>query len=500
MGFPSLMVCSRGQSVRRLSVWCGVATLLSASAWGCQPRPSPDPTSPAPITVQGSERVGWDQQAPDATELSGYRYVAYVDGVGQPLPDASCQDGAGPTQFDCSARLPPMSSGAHRLELAVVREIDGAASDKSLPLDLLVVPTQGRGTTQSGRSRLVVTAADGTDFVVETLATGLNTPSGLAVTPDGRVLIAERSGDVRVWQNGEVLPEPAVRLSDAAQGEDVGLLGIALHPDFSQNGQVFVLYTARSGDGTFANRVVRYREVNNVFGQAALILEDAAAEPPQRTPRIRFGRDRKLYLALPAGTDRSISEDPASYVGKILRINDDGTTPRDNPGYSPVISDGHRAPVGFDWHPRSAQLWVGEHDWDDRDQLSLVGSPVNDGSSPLQRSRDRTAFYFDSVIDPSGASFYAATAIDGFRNDLFIAALSGQHIRRVRFDPLQPNRIIATERLLDHQLGRISDILTGPDGALYFSTSNRLGRGAPGAQDDRLERLIVPSTPNRPNR
>jgi glucose/arabinose dehydrogenase len=354
-----------------------------------------------------------------------------------------------------------MAFGEHRLELAVVRETDGVASAKSPPLDLLVVPTRGGGATPSGSSRLAVTAADGTDFVVETLATGLDTPSGLAITPDGRVLIAERSGDVRVWQNGKVLPEPAVRLRDAAQGADVGLLGIALHPDFSQNGQVFLLYTARSGDGTFANRVVRYREVNNVFGQAAVILEDAVAEPPQRTPRIRFGRDRKLYLALPAGTDRSVAEDPASYVGKILRINDDGTTPRDNPGYSPVISDGHRAPVGFDWHPISAQLWVGEHNWDDRDQLSLVGSPGNDGSSPLQRSRDRTAFSFDSEIDPSGASFYAATAIDGFKNDLFIAALSGQHIRRVRFDPLQPSRVISTERLLDHQLGRISDILLG---------------------------------------
>src|SRR4029077_6691431 len=122
-------------------------------------------------------------------------------------------------------------------------------------------------------------------------------PSALATTPDGRVFIAERSGDLRVWQNGQLLSEPAIRVADAAARDDMGLIGITVHPDFRANHLVYVVYTQRGRGLALTNRVVRYRELNNVFAESAVILEDVIPELPQGPSRIKFGPDHELYVA-----------------------------------------------------------------------------------------------------------------------------------------------------------------------------------------------------------
>jgi glucose/arabinose dehydrogenase len=463
----------RGARRWLLRTW---APVLLTFAWSCAS--PPDAAQPAgPVTVNGSESIAWSQAASATDDVSKYRYVGYVDSVPHSLADAACQAGTSPTLFECSARLPPMSPGTHQLQLAAIVDVGGkdVEGQKSSPLDLLVIGTRRATAALRSAAPLAMTAQDGTRFNVETLVTGLDVPSAVAVTADGRLFVAERSGTVQVWQSGRMRPEPAVQLADAAAIEDVGLVGMTLHPDFSRNGRVYVVYAAMSASGTFSNRVIRFRDVNSVFGEAAVILEDAVVEPPQRTPRIRFGPDRKLYVAFPAGADRSRQD--SSYSGKVLRINDDGTTPRDNPGYSPVISAGHRAPGAFDWQPATGQVWQSERGWDDRDRLEVRGS----GDPP---------YAFDSPVDSVAAAFSTSTeAIAGFRNDLFIAALGGRHIRRVRFDPSAPTHVSSTERLLADRFGRISDVVTGPDGAIYFCTSNRRDPLDAAAGDDRVVRL-----------
>jgi glucose/arabinose dehydrogenase len=440
------------------------------------------------MTVDGSESIGWSQTATDASAVSKYRYVGYMDGVRTPLPDAACQAGSSQTLFACSAQLPPMPPGTHGLQIASVVNVAGAdvESGKSATIDLnvvqaaadlrVIVAAATAPAVLPSVAPLAMTAQDGTRFNIETLATGLDAPSAVAATPDGRLFIAQRSGTILVWQNGRVLPEPALQLSDAAAMDDVGLIGMTLDPDFRRSGRVYIVYAARSANQTLTNRVVRYREVNGLFGEAAVILEDAVVERPQRTPRIRFGRDLKLYVAFPAGSN--LSNQDSSYNGKLLRINEDGTTPRDNPGYSPVISAGHRAPGAFDWQPASGQLWISERGWDDRDRLTIAGPGT-------------LAYTFDSPIDSAAAAFAPSTlAIAGFRNDLFIAALGGKHIRRVRFDPSAPTHVSSTERLVADQFGRISDVVSAPDGAIYFSTSNRINSLTAAPDDDRVARLV----------
>jgi glucose/arabinose dehydrogenase len=332
-----------------------------------------------------------------------------------------------------------------------------------------------RGASRPGTTSDAGTTSDGIRLTVETLAIGLVAPSALAATADGRVFIAERAGNILVWEGGHVLSPPALELSDVALTSDVGLVALALDPDFPTNGRVFVAYTARDREDGFVNRVVRLRNVNNIFGQSAVILEDRVPVAPLHPPRIRVGPDRALYVAFPAN-DRSTAESFASYTGKILRINEDGTTPRDNPGATPIISSGEAVMGGLAWQPATGRLWLAGRDWEGQDF-------VRDFLFGIARSRT-----LDSSVNPSGMAFYSHSRIDGFANDLFVGALAGQHLRRVRFSRADPSHIESTERLLDRQYGRISDIIAGPDGALYMSTSNA-GTTSAAADDDRLLRL-----------
>jgi aldose sugar dehydrogenase len=454
---------------------------------GCGSAPSPPSTSPpstspsTAIPVRGFEHFAWNQNT-EVVDIAQYTFIAYVDDVPSGLPDADCHAAAVSTQFDCAAKLPTMSAGAHKLQVSAAFSLNGIQVEgpRSEVLNLSVTPATSANAA-GGDSRLEMTAADGTAFAVETIARGLDAPSSLAATPDGRIFVAERGGDVRVWQGGRMLEVPAVQLADAAARDDVGLIGIALHPDFARNGEVFVAYSARAADGAFVQRIVRYREVDNVFAQAAVILEDGAASTPVRTPRIAFGPDARLYVAFPA--DASAARAPASYLGKLLRIDADGTTPRDNPGYSPILADADGVPAAFGWHPATRERWQVDRDWTDRESLSIVRAGVDRGT-PLA--------YFSPAIDPSGAAFYAGRALSGFTGDLFVSALHGEQIQRVRIDHANPTRIVATEPLLYRAFGRIGDVVGGPNGTLYFCTVNRVAGRPTTADDDRLAR-IVPS-------
>jgi glucose/arabinose dehydrogenase len=323
---------------------------------------------------------------------------------------------------------------------------------------------------------LVVTSADGTRVAVETLAAGLDAPSALSTTPDRRIFVAQASGEISVWQGGGVLLAPAVKLKGVQRVSGAGLIGMTLHPGFSTNHFVFMAYAGEDQNGAPVNRVVRFREFNNAFTEGVVLLEDASAGIALKAPRIRFGPDGKLYIAFPAA-DWHTADRLSSYAGKILRLNDDGTTPKDNPRSSPIVSAGHAASGGFDWQS-SGRSWLAERDPQGRDVLSLL-SPEFQVTASVS---------FDSTLGASGMSFYRSGGLSGFVNDLFIAGLDGQQLRRVHFSRQDANRIDTTEGLLEKQFGRLSDVVAGPDGMLYLLTSNR-GLTSAAAEDDRLLRL-----------
>ena len=338
-----------------------------------------------------------------------------------------------------------------------------------------------------------ITSADGVAFRVETIATGLQVPWSLNFAPDGRLFVTERPGRVRILEPGAEAVTAATFDDVFAEGE-AGVLGMALDPGFATTRLVYVYYTARTSAGPI-NRVVRFREVAGTLGERVVLLDGIPGQQIHDGGRLRFGPDGRLYISTGDAADTRLPQDLASLAGKILRINPDGTTPRDNPFSSPVLSLGHRNPQGFDWHPSTGALWSSEHGATGNDEINLVepganyGWPVIQGAQTRPDMRSPLAFFSPSIA-PSGASFYTGTQVRGFTNDFFIATLGGSHLLRVRTSGSQ---IATQERLLAGMFGRLRDVVTGPDGYLYFCTNNRDGRGRPVATDDRILRIVPAS-------
>lgn len=340
----------------------------------------------------------------------------------------------------------------------------------------------------------VFTTRDGARVRVDVVAANLDVPWSMAFAPDGRLFVTERGGRVRILNLAAGTSELALTLDDVfAQGE-AGALGIALDPDFGTSRAVFIYYTAQTGNGAL-NRLVRYREAGGRLGERAVLLDGVPANPIHDGGRVRFGPDGLLYVSTGDAATPSLSQSLGSLAGKLLRLNRDGTSPRDNPFGTPVYTVGHRNPQGFDWHPATGQLWASEHGPTGNDEINVLrpgadyGWPAIQGAATMPGMETPVAF-FTPAIAPSGASFYRGRAVPQFEDDLFVATLRGEHLLRLQLDG---SRIVAQERLLEQRYGRIRDVVMGPDGQLYVCTNNRDGRGTPEAADDRILRLTPAS-------
>ena len=344
----------------------------------------------------------------------------------------------------------------------------------------------------------VFTSSDGVRFRAQVIATGLEIPWALAFAEDGRLFVTERPGRLRIIEGGQLLAEPALTLLDVYTEGEAGLLGVALDPDFAQNRFVYLLYTAARAGRDPVNRIVRFFEANNTLMDAVTILDDIPADRLHDGGRLRFGADGYLYATMGDTLNRASAQDLGVLTGKILRLARDGTTPGDNPFASRVYSYGHRNPQGLDWHPVSGDLWASEHGQTGNDEINQIesganyGWPTIEGAETMAGMREPVLF-FTPAVAPSGASFYTGTVFPNFTNDLFVATLRGSHLHRVTFSPTNPRVVTSHERLVEDEFGRLRDVVTGPDGALYFCTSNRDGRSTPVRDDDRVIRL-VPST------
>ena len=388
-------------------------------------------------------------------------------------------------------RRPPILRPPGEAPPAVV----SGAGVRSTPGGRADAPGAGPAAAGAAPSGAVFAAAGGTAFRAEIVVTGLVAPASLDFAPDGRLFVAEQGGRVWVLEPGRPRPQPALEAGDPAAGGRTRQLDLALDPGFPDNGFVYLLQAGdRPGDAA-VGRLVRYREVGNTLAQAAVLLDGLPVAGARPAGRLRFGPDGLLYAALAGGGDAHEAQDLGSYAGKILRVRPDGAAPLANPFASPVYSFGHRRPGGFDWHPLTGALWAVEPGGAGPDEVNRIeaganyGWPAVEGLRPLAGMRP-PALSLSPPVVPAGASFYTGTAIAGFRNDLFVAALDGAHLLRLRFDPADPDRIVDTERLLEGRFGRLADVVTGPDGGLYVATANRDGHGTPAPDDDRVIRLM----------
>jgi glucose/arabinose dehydrogenase len=239
--------------------------------------------------------------------------------------------------------------------------------------------------------------------------------------------------------------------------------------------------------------VLRGRLVNSVITEVSTIVDNIQGATSHDGGRLKFGPDGKLYLTVGDATEANNAQILSTYAGKILRFNDDGTVPSDNPFGSPVWTWGHRHPQGIGWHHVSGDLWSTEHGATGNDELNRIvkgsnyGWPVIEGAGTRPDMVTPVVFFSPSVA-PSGLTFYDSARIPQFTNNIFFATLAGMHIRRVRLTADGSN-VQDSERLFDRQFGRIRDVITGPDGLLYFCTSNREDRTTP-VSIDRIARIV----------
>ncbi len=321
---------------------------------------------------------------------------------------------------------------------------------------------------------------------VETVATGLEHPWSLVFLPDGRMLVSERPGrlnliDPASGQRAEISGLPPI----VALGQG-GLLGLALHPRFADNGWVYLSYSAQGADGvgTELGRG-RLQDGRLVDFQVLFRATPYGASGEHFGGRIAFDWQGHLFLGLGERGERQRAQDLRDHNGKLIRLNDDGTIPADNPfvgrsdAQPAIYSYGHRNIQGLAVHPVSGRLWLSEHGPQGGDELNLPEPGRNYGWPIITHGQEygggtigptemagmeQPVHYWTPSIAPSGITFYTGEAFPQWRGNLFVSALAGRHLARLTLDG---ERVVAEERLLVDEGYRIRDVVQGPDGLLY---------------------------------
>jgi glucose/arabinose dehydrogenase len=316
------------------------------------------------------------------------------------------------------------------------------------------------------------------------------------------MLFTERPGRVRVYENGKLRPEPLFTVPDVEPSGESGLMSLTLHPQFAANHFVYLSYAYR-GDGQRV-RVVRYREDGKTLADPKVIIEDIPAARLHAGCRVRFGPDGKLYITTGDATQPELAQRLDSLAGKTLRLNDDGTVPGDNPfvdrkdARPEIWTYGHRNSQGIDWQPLTNLLFETEHGPSGSDgppggdEVNILEAGKNYGWPVIHHRQthegmESPLIEYTPACAPASAMFYRGSAFHDFREDFFFGCLAGMRIIRVELDD---RRVVSQENLLLNRFGRIRDVAEGPDGFIYFSTSNRDGRGSPTRDDDRIIRLV----------
>jgi glucose/arabinose dehydrogenase len=341
-------------------------------------------------------------------------------------------------------------------------------------------------------------------YEVSDHVTGLQRPWGLAFTPDGGLLITERPGRLRLFKDGK-LSEPVAGVPAVDARGQGGLLGLAIDPAFARNGLVYLAYAEPPKDGLNNAAVARGKLVTT---GGAPRLEGVTVIYRQSPPlastmhyggRLVFARDGTLFIT---GGERSITEGRMQAqrmdgtLGKVVRINADGSIPKDNPfvgkaGAKPEIySIGHRNILAAALHPKTGELWEVEHGTRGGDELNIVrkgkdygwptiaygveyaGGPIT-GAITQKAGMEQPIYYWDPVIAPAGMAFYQSNAVPAWKESLFVGGLGPKYVSRLTLDG---EKVVGEERLLSEVGERFRDVIVGPDGALYVATDNEKGR------------------------
>ena len=341
---------------------------------------------------------------------------------------------------------------------------------------------------------------DKVEVIVETVARNLQNPWGLAFLPDGRMLVTERPGRLRIADADGSLSEPLQGVPRVAARGQGGLLDVALDPNFAQNRLVYLSFAEDRGEGRAGTSVARGRLSQN--GSALEAVQVIFRQEPTHTgnnhwgSRLVFDRDGNLFVTLGDRFDlRNQAQNPANHLGKIVRIKPNGGAAPNNPFLNredakpEIWSLGHRNLQSAALHPTTGELWTVEHGARGGDEVNIpqkgknYGWPIISygvdysgakiGEGTKKTGLEQPVYYWDPSIAPSGMAFYTGDKFPAWRGSILVGALAGKLVSRLETNG---NRVTGEERMLQNLGERIRDVRQGPDGFVYLLTDSRDGR------------------------
>jgi glucose/arabinose dehydrogenase len=332
-------------------------------------------------------------------------------------------------------------------------------------------------------------------FRVATVVDGLERPWSLAFLPDGRMLITEKEGRLRVLKDGKLLPKAVEGLPDVTVHGQGGLHDVVPHPDFAKNQLVYLAYAVR-GSGGVGTELARGRLAGDRLEDVQVLFRQnpKGSSGNHFGGRIVFDRQGYLYLTLGDRGEKERAQKPGDHAGSVIRLHDDGRVPKDNPfvgkqGWRPEkFTLGNRNMQGAALHPTTGELWTHEHGPQGGDEVNVmragrnygwpvitygvnygIGTRIGEGTE--KAGMEQPLHKWVPSIAPSGMAFYTGERFPKWQGDIFVGALRAQMLVRLRFDG---ERFVSEERLLKG-IGRIRDVRAGPDGYLYLLTDERHG-------------------------
>jgi glucose/arabinose dehydrogenase len=330
-------------------------------------------------------------------------------------------------------------------------------------------------------------------YDVEVIAENLYVPWAIDISNEGKLYFTERSGAIRIVENGELrlLPLITLRAPFVSEGEG-GLMGLALDPNYSQNRYMYVMHSYAEGNRIY-NRVVRLVESNNRASIDRVLLDKIPGGRIHNGGRLKIGPDQKLYITTGDAGNPTLAQDPSSTAGKILRVELDGSIPKDNPiNNSPVYSLGHRNPQGLAWNSKNV-LYASEHGQSAHDEINIIKPGANYGWPRVQGDETSTEVITQKPLIHSGEDTWAPSGITfinqgPWQGKLLVAALSGQKLLAITLNG-NGTDVKNVESWFTNEYGRLREVIQGKDGSIYLATSNRDGRGNPRIGDDKIIRL-----------
>ena len=324
---------------------------------------------------------------------------------------------------------------------------------------------------------------------------GLEHPWSLAFLPDGRMLVTEKAGRLRIVRDGRLEPQAIAGLPEVALRGQGGLMDVALHPRFAENGLVYLSYAARGADGV-GTEVARGRLAGSRLENVQVIFRQSPKGSTGRHfgSRLVFDRAGFLYITLGERGEMERAQKPDDHAGSVIRLHDDGRVPKDNPfvgraGWKPEkFTLGNRNIQGAMLHPVTGALWTHEHGPQGGDEVNVIragvnygwpvitygveyGSGAKIGEGTHKAGMAQPLHYWVPSIAPSGMTFYTGDKFPRWKGDLFVGGLNRWLVRL----KLDGEKVLHEERVLRGELGSIRDVRTGPDGSLYLLTDDPNG-------------------------